>query len=416
MIKKEKSLMILSQYFYPDLAATGQLLTELAEDLTSYGYHIKVLTAKPSYYKNKEKYLKEEIYQGIDIYRVFATKFNKNMISGRLFNFLSYFISVSFKLLFSKNEHLLLIVSNPPFLPFLGYLLKKIKNQKYIYLVHDIYPDIAIRLGYLKKNSIIAKIWKQIHYRILKKAEEIVVLGNYMAEKIKEKYPEIDNNKFKIIHNWADEKKILPVKKEDNWFVKKYHLSKKLVILYSGNIGLFQDLKSIIKAAEGLKKHKDLLFLFIGDGGGLKELKRLTKEFNLSNVKFLPYQLKQDLSFSLSAADISIVAMEKGIEGLAVPSKLYGILASGRAVLGLVGKNCEVAEIIEDAKCGFRIDQGDVNKIIERIKYIYDNPETLKIMGKNSRQYFEEHFTRGKITKRYYEVIENVNKRREITY
>lgn len=306
MIKKEKELMILSQYFYPDLAATGQLLTELAEDLISYGYHIKVLTAKPSYYKNKEKYLKEEIYRGIDIYRVAATKFNKNMMIGRLCNFLSYFISVSFKLLFSKNKYLLLIVSNPPFLPLLGFLLKKIKNQRYIYLVHDIYPDIAIRLGYLKKNSIIVKIWNQIHYRILKKAEEIIVLGDFMVEKLEEKYPDLDNNKIKIIHNWADEKKILPIKKEKNWFVKKYHLSNKLVILYSGNIGLFQDLKSIIRAAESLKYNDDILFLFIGDGGGLKELKKIAKENNLTNVKFLPYQLKKDLSYSLSAADIYI--------------------------------------------------------------------------------------------------------------
>ena len=409
MIKKEKGLMILSQYFYPDLAATGQLLTELAEDLISYGYNIKVLTAKPSYYKNKEKYLKEEIYRGIEIYRVSATKFDKNIMIGRLCNFLSYLISVSSKLLFSKNKYPLLIVSNPPFLPLLGFLLKKVKNRRYIYLVHDIYPDIAIQLGYLKKNSIIVKIWNQIHYHVLKKAEKIIVLGDFMAEKLKEKYPDLDNNKVKIIHNWADEKKIFPIKKEENWFVKKYHLSNKIVILYSGNIGLFQDLKSIIKTAERLKNDDDILFLFIGDGGGLRELKRIVKKNNLTNVKFLPYQLKKDLSYSLSAADISIVAMEKGIEGLAVPSKLYGILASGRAVLGLVGKNCEVAEIIEDAKCGFRIDQGDVNKLVEQIKYIYNNPQALENMGKNSRQYFEKHFTRSKMTKKYYEVLEKVS-------
>ena len=121
MIKKDKGLMILSQYFYPDFASTGQLLTELAEDLISYDYHIKVLTAKPSYHKNKEKYLKEEIYRGIDIYRVAATKFNKNMMIGRLCNFLSYLISVLFccyhtfikwailrrLIIFIKNENLI---------------------------------------------------------------------------------------------------------------------------------------------------------------------------------------------------------------------------------------------------------------------------------------------------------------------
>jgi glycosyltransferase involved in cell wall biosynthesis len=409
MIKKDKGLMILSQYFYPDLAATGQLLTELAEDLISYGYNIKVLTAKPSYYKNKKKYLKKEIYRGINIYRVSATKFNKNIMIGRLCNFLSYFISVSFKLLFSKNKYPLLIVSNPPFLPLLGFLLKKIKNQRYIYLVHDIYPDIAIKLGYLQKNSIIVKIWSKINYQVLKESENIIVLGEYMAETLKEKYSDLDRDKIKIIRNWADEKFILPIKKENNWFAKKYGLIDKFVILYSGNIGLFQDLKTIINVAKRLKNYDDIIFLFIGNGGGLYQLKEMVKKYNLDNVKFLPYQLKKYLPFSLTSSDISIVAFEKGVEGLAVPCKVYGILASGRAVLGLVGENCEVADIIKNAKCGIRVNQGNVNGLVEEIKYIYKNPEILKTMGENSRRYFEKHFTRSKMTREYYKILEGIN-------
>jgi len=409
MVKRDKGLMILSQYFYPDLASTGQLLTELAEDLKKYGYSIKVYTGKPSYYRSIVKCNTKEIYQGINIYRVSATRFNKNIIMGRLCNFLSYFISVSFKLLFLKDRYPLLIVSNPPFLSVLGFLLKKIRNQKYIYLIHDIYPDIAIKLGYLKKNSIIMKIWSKINYQVLKESEDIIVLGEYMAETLKEKYSDLDRDKIKIIHNWADEKFILPMKKENNWFAKKYGLIDKFVILYSGNIGLFQDLKTIINAAKRLKNYEDIIFLFIGDGGGLYQLKEMVKKYNLDNVKFLPYQLKKYLTFSLTSSDISIVTLEKGVEGLAVPCKVYGILASGRAVLGLVGENCEVADIIKNAKCGIRVNQSDVNGLVEEIKYIYKNPEILKTMGENSRRYFEKHFTRGQMTRKYYKVLENID-------
>lgn len=406
--KNNKGLVILSQYFYPEVASTGQLLTELAEDLVKYGCKIIVYTGKPSYYGNIKEYKKREIYHGIEIYRLFNTTLNKNNKLGKILNSLSYFISIIFKLLSSKDRYPLLIVSNPPFLPMAGFLFKKIKNQKYVFLIHDIYPDIAVRLGYLKEDSFIVKIWNKINYMILKNAEEIIVLGEYMAEILEKKYLPIDNIKIKIIHNWADEKIILPLKKEDNWFVKRYNLENKLVILYSGNIGLFQDLKTIINAAVRLKKFKEILFLFIGDGGGLSKLKEIVQENYLTNVKFLPYQPKEYLPYSLTASDISVVALEKGVEGLGVPCKIYGILASGCAVLGLVGNDCEVTDIIKNAKCGFRVDQGDVDSLVKKIKYIHKNPGLLKDMGKNSRRYFEKHFTRSQMTKKYYEILENI--------
>jgi len=405
--QKNKGLIILSQYFYPDLASTGQLLTELAEDFKKYGYNVKVYTVKPSYFKSTKKCDKKETYKSIKIYRVSATRFNKNILMGRLCNYLSYFISVSFKLLFSKDRYPLLIVSNPPFLPLIGLLLKRIRNQKYIFLIHDLYPDLAIKLGYIKQNSIIAIIWKKLNGKIFKKANEVVVLGKYMAERIKKSNINLDF-KIKIIDNWADEKSILPVRKEENWFIKKYNLKNKMVILYSGNIGLYQDLKIILKAANILRNYEKLLFLFIGEGGGIGELKKIVNEYKLHNVKFLPFQPKEFLSYSLSVADISIVALEKGVEGINVPSKIYGILASGRAILGLVGENCEVADIIKKANCGFRIDQGDISGLVEKIKYIYERPEKLKIMGNNSRKYFENHFTRAQVTKKYFKILENI--------
>ena len=408
MLKKKKGLIILSQYFYPDLSSTSQLLTELAEDLNEYGYHIKVYTVKPSYLKSKIETKKEEIYKGIDIYRVAATRFNKNNIFSRLINFFSYVFLVFSKLLFQKDKYPLLIVSNPPFLSMIGLLFRKIRKQKYIYLIYDIYPEIAVKMGYLKEKNIIVKLWDKINYQVLINAEKAIVLGEYMAEKIEKKYQLFEDHKIKIIHNWADEHFIIPIKKEENWFVKKYNLEDKFIILFSGNIGLLQDLSTVINAAEKLKVYKDILFLFIGEGGGLNKLRTIVSQKKLHNVKFLPYQSKEKFPYSLNASDISIIALKKGVEGLAVPCKTYGILASGRAVLGLVGDNCEVADVIKNAECGFRVDQGDVDGLVEKIKYIYKNPNELKNMGENSRKYFEKHFTRSQMTKKYYEILENI--------
>ena len=184
MVKKDKGLIILSQYFYPDLASTAQLLTELAEDLKGYGYNIKVYTGKPSYLKNRTKTKKKEIYKEISIYRVTATRFNKNNIIGRVSNFFSYFLSVFFKLLFQKDRYPLLIVSNPPFLSIIGLLFKKTRKQKYIYLIHDIYPDIAVALGYLKEKSIIAKLWDKINYQVLINAEKVAITKTKISREL----------------------------------------------------------------------------------------------------------------------------------------------------------------------------------------------------------------------------------------
>ena len=283
-----------------------------------------------------------------------------------------------------------------------GWIMKKIKGQRYIFLIHDIYPDIAIKLGYLKENSPIVKLWNKINRLILKDADTIVVLGNYMKKVIEKKTR--DKEKIEVIPNWADENFIKPLEKKNNWFSKKYGLEDKFVVLYSGNIGLFQRLETIIEAAERLTD-KNIIFLFIGDGGKKEKLKELVNEKNLKNIKFLPYQPLEVLPYSLTSSDVSIITLEKGAEGLGVPSKTYNIMASGRPILALVGENCEIAEIIKESNCGFRCNQDDVDKAVKILSSLYEKQEQLKIMGERARRYFESHFTRSQITKEYFNLL-----------
>jgi len=211
-----------------------------------------------------------------------------------------------------------------------------------------------------------------------------------------------------VIHNWADGQFIVPRSKEENWFAQKYGLVGKTVVLYSGNMGLFHDLETIIEAADRLQGLEDLVFLFIGGGGKKEKLVQMAKQRGLKNVKFLPYQPRDHLPYSLTAGDIGVVTLERGVEGFCVPSKLYSYLAAGQAILALVGKDSEVADIIEKFECGIRIDQGDIEGVVNALARWRNDLSLLERMKRNARNCFEQHFTKDQAIARYHEILKRL--------
>jgi glycosyltransferase involved in cell wall biosynthesis len=402
---KKKKITILSQYFHPEVASTGQLMTELAVGLRKKGCEVRVITGQPSYLKDEGKLPNKEYYHDIEIKRVWNTRFDKNKNVGRALNQGSFFISAFTSILFSRQTHPLLIVSVPPFSGVLGAFMKIIKKQKYAFLVYDIYPDIAVELGYLKKDGIIARVWEMVNRVVYDKADLIITPGEKMKEKIS-KYTS-DSSKVEVIHNWADKEFIKPLKKEENWFRKQHGLDH-FVVLYSGNIGLGHDLETIIYAAKELEK-EDIKFIIIGEGGKKGKLIQLAKELRLSNILFLPFQPKEVLPYSLSAGDVSIVSQEKGLEGLAVPCKLYTSLAAGQAIIAMVGEYSDVAEIIEKYECGIRVDQRFIDGFVEAVRTFRLDKRLLNRMQKNARKCFEQNFDRNQAEIEYYNIVTRLN-------
>lgn len=405
----KKGIRILTQYFYPDVASTGQLLSELAFSLADKGLNVAALTAFPSYsYKIDAK--KSEIFRNVNISRLWTTKLNKNTKLGQLFNSITFFLNTFFHLLFSSSKVPLLIVSNPPFLPVVGYLIKKLKGIEYIYLIHDVFPEKAYKLNYISEKSIFIKIWTFFDRKVLVNASAVIVLSDAMKNVVEnkmKKYSISANNKISVIHNWADGDFIKPLEKSLNSFISKNNLSDKFIVQYSGNIGASYDLEVVIETAK-LVKEDNIVFLFIGDGVKKNKLEKMVQNFNVKNVFFLPYQPKSELPFSLTAPSISIVTYENYLEGLLMPSKLYTTLAAGVPVVGLCYNNSDVARIIKEADCGFIVEGNDAKQFYTCIMKIKNDFEMQKKLGENSRKYFEENFTLDIAVKKYYDII-NLN-------
>ncbi len=404
------NILILSQYFYPDIASTGQLLTELSVGLSRKKIDVDVITASPSY-SYKIPASKKEEYFNVKIKRIWSLRLSKNNRTGQILNSTSFFLNVFFNLLFRKDLSNLLIVSNPPFLPFMGYIFNKIRGAKFIFLVHDVFPEKAVKLNYISKGGLLERLWKFMDVKILKSSSAIIVLSETMKSVMIKKFELLNipgKEKIKIIHNWADEDFIKPCLTGDNIFRKEYNLKDKFVIQYSGNLGASYDLEKIIEVAK-ITDNKEIVFLFIGDGVKKPVLEKLKSDYNLTNVIFLPYLEKAKLPFSLTSADVSVLTYEERLEGLLMPSKLYTILASGTPVIALCKKGSEIDKIINEAGCGFSV-YDSIEEFKEKIDILYSDKELCRKLGNNSRKYFEKNHTLGRSVDSYYSVIEELNR------
>ena len=248
-------------------------------------------------------------------------------------------------------------------------------------------------MGYLEKNSIISIVWRGLNRAIYNSADYIVVLGREIQKNFYEKVSIEQHDKIKYIPNWADPKLIRPVEIDDNPIIANLNLGNKFIVQYSGNMGLTHDMETIIEAANALKKHEDIHFIFIGGGGKLNKIKSMAGKYELENVTFLPYQPRESLKYSLGASHVSLLSLEKEAEGLSVPSKLYGIMASGRPMIALVSENTEVAFTLKEFDCGIVSPPKDIYSLVDSIIWLKDNETERVQMGKKAHKAFLNQFT-----------------------
>lgn len=401
MDESRKNLLIYAHYYYPDVASTGQILTELAEGLNDT-FHTTVICTVPSYtgkisqYYRKHKYYYENI-NGVDVLRIRVPEFRKSFALSRIFNILSYFFSAVFATFRVEHQDYIFTISQPPILGgMLGVIGKHIKKAKLIYNIQDFNPEQVMAVDFTH-NKLVLSIMMLLDKYSCQQANKVIIVGRDMIETLQKRFQKMVP--YAYINNWINEKEIYPLP-EDNArvlkFKRKYGLENKFVIMYSGNIGLYYDLLNILKTIEKFKETEDVIFAFIGEGSVLEELRTYKEAHHLSNVVFIPYQPKSELIYSLNAGDVHFVVNAKGIKGVSVPSKLYGVMAVGKPVLGIMEEGAEARLIVEEAKCGMSVKPGDYSAIEDLIrKYIgLRDSRELKNMGEMGRKFLTEHLTK----------------------
>ena len=392
-------LIFFTQLYHPDITTTAIIMTDLAEDLASYGQKIEIVCAQPTY-QIKENSPKKEFRNNVSVKRVRTFLFDKNKILGRILNGTSCFFSMLIHVFSTNKNSLLVFNTNPALLPFLGFIIKKIRNQRYLVFVHDLWPELPANTAMIKKGGFLYKIIDFLMISSFMHASGVIAISNKMKERIVYKVPEKKNNIY-VIHNWADTDRIFPVEKGKIGLLEDLRLSNKKIVLYSGNLGRYQPLEVMIGAANELKDRKDILFLFIGNGGKKLKIANMVKNMKLDNVKFLPFQSLDRLSESLSMADVSLMGIYPENEGVIMPSKLYSLLAVGKPIICVSDPNSEVAHLLYRSGAGIQSSVSDPKELAGKILAMIEDPKKAMEMGQSGREYFLEHFERKIITKQW---------------
>ncbi len=399
-------LSVITEFFPPDYAATGQLIEELVRQLGKQGVNIEVFTGQPGYAFGTSISSAPAVEQvgRVRIKRSRTAQLWSGRVRGKAVNGILFTLRAVLHLIRCCRRHdVVLLTSAPPFLPIVGYLAHLFFKLSYVCLIYDIYPDIAIALGVIPKNHWLARFWQAINKKIWQKARGIVVLSPAMKQRVVAACPEVAD-KVSVIHSWGDPNLIVPIVKKDNWFAKKYNLVNKFTVLYSGNMGRCHDMDTILAAAKQLQD-EPIQFVCIGGGAKHESVIQAVNQLGLNNFLFLPYQDKEVLPYSLTACDLSLVSVEAGMESLVAPSKLYPALATGRPIAAICSEYSYLRQLIGDAQCGASFENGDSYGLVEFIRLLNTDKQLAERMGMASRQYLQSHFTPEIIAKQYLRVL-----------
>jgi glycosyltransferase involved in cell wall biosynthesis len=402
-------LLILTQYFPPEVGAPQNRLFELAVRLKKLGVDVTVLTAMPNYpqmeihreYKSKA-YAYEEV-EGIKIHRSSIYVSKSKSILHRLRNYFSFVVtSARIGNLKLGNFDFLLCESPPLFLGYSAMFLARKKNAKLIFNVSDLWPESAEKLGVVT-NKWFLGIAYRLEARLYRKSVLVTGQTQGICKDIRGRFPDV---KTYWLPNGVDLEYYDPGKiVVSNWRHKNLFNDNDFIFLYAGIIGIAQGLEIILKAAENFKNEPHVKFVLMGSGPEKEKLIQLKKNKELNNVFFLDPVTKKEMPFVLKSVNAAIVPLKKLPLFLgAIPSKLFENLAMEIPVL--LGVDGEARELfIEQGKCGIYFEPGNSSDLSRAIKILLNDRELAKSLGYNGRKFVNEKFNREIIAGKFYDQL-----------
>lgn len=398
-------VLMLNRSYWPDAEATGQLLTELCEDLAPH-CEVMVLAGQPNQNPEGADFVRRgwQTHHGVSIRRVAHTQFPKTSFVGRAINIVTYWLAALFAGLTIRRPDVIVVETDPPLLCLLGALLKFRHRARLIVYLQDIYPDVAVALGKLREGLLCGLLRRTFH-AVYRRADRVIVLSRDMQARLRA--ADVPAEKLVCLPNWIDATAVVP-RKTENVFRRAQQLDGRFVVMYSGNMGLSQRLENVLAAAELLTHRDDIVWLLVGGGASRARLEALAAERRLANVRFLDYQPKTQLAESLSAADLHLVVLDPRLTQLLMPSKIYGIWASGTASLILGAEHSELAELTLTHGVGALAPPDNPAALAEAVVQAASRPGELAAQGARARELAVARYDRRAASRRFFELLVQV--------
>jgi colanic acid biosynthesis glycosyl transferase WcaI len=370
-------ILLMNLYFPPDTSATARMALSVAEPL-AVRHEVTVLCGRPSYDPTERRpwRISRTEQQGrMRVIRVGSTDYARFAMHKRVLNYLSYVALAVPRALFVPCD-VVLAMTDPPFQGIVGAFVAMLKRKPFVYNIRDLYPDMALG-GSLVAPGMLAGVWERMHRWALQRADCVIALGDDMRARIILKG--VDAARVVVVRDGAEISAGGGVAASlDADVVTTIRGEARFVLVHAGNLGFYGDWDTLVAAA-GELADDGVRLVFVGDGAQREEVRRRAAGFR--NVIFLPFFPGSKVASVLAAADAHVVTVKRGLEGVVVPSKLYGILVAGKAIVAVAARETDVATL--GTRQGFAAccEPGDVAGLVTAVRGLIAEPERLRRMG-----------------------------------
>ena len=369
-------ILVINQFFWPDTAATGQLLTDVTRAIDPKFHAVTVLCGASDYGT-----VDTDSPPRVKIVRLRGVPFSRGKI-GRVVSYASFFAGAAVRGVREPKPAVVLTLTTPPLISLLGTLLTRLRGSRHFIWEMDLYPDIAVDLNLLKHRSIATRLISALADFSRNRADGIIALGDDMKARLVARG--IPEDKILVAENWADGCEIRPAPFKDG----------PLVVHYSGTFGFAHEEDTIIAVMRQLRGDRRFRFVFAGGGARRETLEKLCRAEKIGTAEFRPYATRSELGPSLADGHVGLVTQIPETLGAVVPSKTYGIMAAGRPVLYIGPLGSTPARILESHGCGWRIEPGDAAGMVLLLKRLERDRGLVREAGALARRTFEKFYDR----------------------
>jgi colanic acid biosynthesis glycosyl transferase WcaI len=368
-------VLLLNLYYPPDTSATAKMAQTVVAALAER-HDVTVLCGRPSYDPTERRpwrLFQSEQSGRVRIVRAGSSDYPRTQMKKRVFNYLSYVFLAVPRALFLPCD-VVLAMTDPPFEGIVGAFVALLKGKPYVYNIRDLYPDMAVG-GSIVKPGLLARVWERLHRWALRRATRVVVLGEDMRHRILAKG--VDPSAVVVVRDGAE---IAPTDAPapDSGVIRAIRGNFRFVLLHAGNLGFYGAWDTLLTGAASLAAD-GIGLVFVGDGAQRVRLE--TAAANIPNVRFLPFFPGNKVSSVLAAADAHIITVKRGLEGVVVPSKMYGILAAGKPIVAVAPRECDVVSLGEAKGFSIFADPADPAGFAQLVRQLSQNPAQLNEMA-----------------------------------
>jgi colanic acid biosynthesis glycosyl transferase WcaI len=395
---------VISELYYPEETSTGYFLTGIAEGLAR-AFSVSVLCSQPTYSRRGARLARTELHEGVAIERCWSTTLDKDNLLFRAINAVTISVSIALTALRRvRAGDVVLVVTNPPLLPFLTALVCRIRRARLVLIVHDVYPDVLVAAGMMRRGSFSYRVGQRLARWLYRRCDRVVVLGRDM-ERLVATVGDLGDERASLIPNWGDVDTVRPTDRRTNRVLVSLGLEDKFIVHVMGNMGRTHAVALLLDAARALADEPRVHFLFVGAGAQTMWLASAIAERGLTNVTQLPACPRGELADHLNASDLSAVALLPGMAGVSVPSRLYNILAAGKPVLAIAEPHSELALVVAEERIGWVVSPNDCAGAVCAIREAAASGQALASMGGRARAAAEERYSYELAVARYLELV-----------